>query len=302
LTLTALALILASAGIHAGWNLLSKRNGATLAFFLAAVLAACLALLPVGVALRGVLTSIPWQVWGLLAATGACQAVYYFGLAGAYRRGELSVVYPLARALPVLLVAGVSLALGRGESITSLGLAGMALVAAGCFVLPLQSFRLAASGLRWNAVVLLAGLAALGTTGYTLIDDAALRWLRELPGIGVGRVELTLLYSFLETVSLTVWTAALVALQGAERVEFTALDRRLWGRAAVAGIGMVLAYGLVLLAMGYVRDVSYVSAFRQVSIPLGALVGLWVEKEPAYPPKLAGIGLITLGLALVALW
>ena len=35
------------------------------------------------------------------------------------------------------------------------------------------------------------------------------------------------------------------------------------------------AYGLVLAAMAYVPNVSYVAAFRQMSIPLGAILGVW---------------------------
>jgi drug/metabolite transporter (DMT)-like permease len=60
-------------------------------------------------------------------------------------------------------------------------------------------------------------------------------------------------------------------------------------------------YGLVLVAMPLARDVSYVSAFRQVSIPIGALLGILALKEPAYPFKLAGTGILFVGLVLVGL-
>jgi drug/metabolite transporter (DMT)-like permease len=55
------------------------------------------------------------------------------------------------------------------------------------------------------------------------------------------------------------------------------------------------------LAMAYVSNVSYVSAFRQLSIPIGAALGILVRKEAASPPKLAGIALVVLGLTLTAL-
>ena len=71
---------------------------------------------------------IPASVWGLLVATGFFEALYYVSLAKAYRYGEMSIAYPLARAFPVLFVAFFSELLGRGERISSLSLAGMLLV------------------------------------------------------------------------------------------------------------------------------------------------------------------------------
>jgi uncharacterized membrane protein len=48
-----------------------------------------------------------------------------------------------------------------------------------------------------------------------------------------------------------------------------------------------------------VTNVSYVVAFRQLSIPLGAFVGVFVLKEPRYRPKLVGVLVMFAGLVLV---
>jgi drug/metabolite transporter (DMT)-like permease len=205
-----------------------------------------------------------------------------------------------------LLVAGVSWVLGRGEMITMPGLFGMVLVAAGCLILPMRSFSHrfppapAASPSRKSAL-LLALIAAIGTTGYTVIDDHALSLLRQLPSLAQSSVQVTILYTYLEGITISIWLAVLVLAVPSERRELSALTPQTWFTAALAGIFMLLAYGLVLIAMAYVRDVSYVSAFRQTSIPIGALIGLLLEKEKAYPPKLVGILAISFGLALVAL-
>jgi uncharacterized membrane protein len=53
--------------------------------------------------------------------------------------------------------------------------------------------------------------------------------------------------------------------------------------------------------MAYASNVSYIVAFRQLSIPLGALLGVWVQKEPAGLPKLLGVGVVFGGLILVGL-
>ena len=41
-------------------------------------------------------------------------------------------------------------------------------------------------------------------------------------------------------------------------------------------------------------------AFRQVSILLGTIAGVWLLKEPAYPAKFAGVTTMFAGLILVA--
>jgi drug/metabolite transporter (DMT)-like permease len=302
MSLQAILLLLVSAFIHASWNFLSKRNHASLSFFLVAVFSSVVFFSPIGWHYRDWLSQIPTSIWGLLILTAGFQAMYYFGLAGAYRRGELSVVYPLVRALPVLTVAAMSGAMGRAEQITMLGLSGMILVAAGCLILPMRKFSIHMQPFSTNPALWLATLAAVGTTGYTLVDDTALRILRDLPGLGVqGIIPITLLYTLLEGVSILVWLAFLVSVIPAERREIAKLSRITWAQAGLAGVFMLLAYGLVLIAMAFVRDVSYVAAFRQTSIPIGALIGLALEKEKPYAPKIAGILSISAGLALVAI-
>ncbi len=57
--------------------------------------------------------------------------------------------------------------------------------------------------------------------------------------------------------------------------------------------------GFFLASMNYVTNVNYVSAFRQLSIPIGALMGIVLLKEPGYIPKIVGVGAIFVGLVLV---
>ena len=70
--------------------------------------------------------------------------------------------------------------------------------------------------------------------------------------------------------------------------------------AAITGIGIFLTYTIVLVSMNYVSNVSYVAALRQLSIPIGALMGIVLLKEPPFLPKLIGIGTIFIGLVLAA--
>ncbi|MGN0871583.1 MAG: hypothetical protein ACI4UV_10390, partial [Victivallales bacterium] len=69
----------------------------------------------------------------------------------------------------------------------------------------------------------------------------------------------------------------------------------------LAGFFAGLAYLLVLVAMGYVTNVSYIQAFRQLSLPVGLLLGILILKERATFQKIAGLALILAGLTFVTL-
>ena len=298
MSLTAVLLVSLSAGLHALWNLVGKRRNPSPAFFL--VSAACSALLTLSFLFifRAALVQVPLAVWGLLLVTGLCQAVYYVGLAGAYRRGELSVAYPLVRALPVLLIALISLGLGKTFNLP--GLLGILAVAGGCLLVPLPSFAAFNRRAYLNGGTGLAVLAALGTTGYTLIDSQALAILRDLPAAGLDRISSTLLFLALENLVTALLLAGYVWLIADERRQLSSLSRTDWLTAAGTGILITAAYGLVLASMSFVTNVSYIAAFRQLSIPLGAALGFLIQKEPATPPRLVGIGVLVLGLVLIA--
>ena len=295
----AILLVSISAGVHALWNLAGKRQNPSAAFFLIAALCAALITLPFVGVYRAALEHIPMVVWGLLLGTGICQAGYYIGLAGAYQRGQLSVAYPLVRALPVLLIALVSLGLGKTFSLQ--GALGILAVAGGCLLVPLSSFQAFNRQTYLTAGSGLALLAALGTTGYTLIDNQALAILRSQPGFELGSTGITLLFLALENLVTALLLGAYVGLAASERRRLAATWRTNGWWAPGMGALITGAYGLVLAAMAFTANVSYIAAFRQLSIPLGAFLGFVIQKEPATPPRLIGIGILSFGLVLVAL-
>jgi drug/metabolite transporter (DMT)-like permease len=112
MTPSAIALVTVSAFTHAFWNLLGKRQNSSSAFFLIASAAASVGLLPLLAYYGHALPRVPGSVWLLIMATGVFQTIYYVGLAAAYRHGDMSVAYPLVRALPPVVIAAISLALG----------------------------------------------------------------------------------------------------------------------------------------------------------------------------------------------
>jgi drug/metabolite transporter (DMT)-like permease len=296
----AFALVTVAAFLHAFWNFLSKRQNPQAAFFLMASLAAAAVFLPLVWIFWSGVQAIPPAVWTLIAATGIVQAVYYIFLAAAYRTGDLSHAYPLARSLPVIFVALLNVALGRGHQIAPLAYPGFVLVAAGCILLPQPRF----DNLRWRHYrqrwVLFALLAAICITGYTLLDDQALRILRALPQTPLSDLAWSFLFVELETISLSFFLLIFLVFARTERLMLFAARPAEWLKTAQMGVIITVTYGLILLAMAYVRNVSYVSAFRQLSIPIGAALGIVVRKEGVTAPKLTGIALVFIGLILVA--
>ena len=301
MTLTAILLITFSAFIHAFWNFLSKRQNPSTSFFLIASVVSAILISPILVIYRRGLPYFTAFDWILVGATGICQALYYIGLSGAYRNGDLSLAYPLARSLPVLMVAIISLALGRGSQIGNLAFLGFLAVAAGCLILPLPYFSELRLKHYLNICCLFAILAAVGTTGYTLIDDQVLRNLRTATGMPLVKTQITLLFMALENISLTVALAAFIFLRQPDFRILRSTWKAIWLPAGGAGLMMTGAYGLVLLAMAFVTNVSYVSAFRQISLPIGVFLGMIVHREPRYLPRLAGLAIILAGLMVIAL-
>lgn len=297
----AILLVTISAFAHAFWNLLGKRQNPSTAFFLIATAFAATCLSPLLIIYRGTFPSIPRQVWLWVGLTSIFEVIYYIGLAGAYRHGDLSVAYPLARALPVVLVAILTAVLSLGKPLSLVGVAGILLVVIGCLVLPLRNLRNIHLDKSMTLCFLLAGLAALGTTGYTLVDNQALYALRTASGITISRMEIAFFYLAMSSLTISFAMGVYILLSASERIELTKTWQSGKRMAFITGLLIVGTYGLVLAAMEYADNVSYIVAFRQLSIPLGAMLGILVQREPSYSTKITSIGIIFAGLVLIAL-
>ena len=295
---TAAVLLLIAAFTHASWNYLSKRDHPTIAFFFVANTIGVVCVLPILFYYWSKIALIPQPVWMFSAVSGFFLAVYMAALAGAYFIGDMSIAYPLARSLPVIIVTVVVILFGKGHEIGCWLIVGAILVAVGCLMLPMRDFRDFSLGNYTDLCCLLAVLAAFAISGYTIVDDEALRRLREIPGQPFHPVNATLVYMVLEGICASFWKGIFVLFSSRERRNLVEVIDSFKGSAALTGIGIYLTYGLVLASMNYVINVSYVAAFRQLSIPLGAVLGMVFLREPQYAPKIVGV-VVFLGLVLV---
>jgi len=185
MTVTAIIILLISAFTHAGWNLLGKRNNPTAAAFFVASIVGVICLAPFVIGYSEAIRYFTLRSWLLVLAAGLCQTTYYVSLAGAYKTGDMSIAYPLARSSPVIVVTVVSLFLGRGDQVSWQCIYGIILVVGGGFILPMKRFNDFHLNNYLNASCLFALLAAFGTTGYSIVDDEALRLLRKTPGVSL---------------------------------------------------------------------------------------------------------------------
>ena len=300
MTVAAIVLVAISALMHGGWNLLGKREQPATAFFLVAAIIGVLSLSPLALYYAALFPRLPGSLWLLALASGGAEAAYMAALAAAYRHGHISIVYPIARSSPLIVVTATTLLLGHKEQVSASCIAGILLIVAGCTILPMQCFREFRAANYLNRGSLFALTAAFGTAAYSIIDDKALHLLREHPALRLSPLHAGLFYTV-----LIAWATALGLALGvltANRASgIREVLQRGWRPAALTGIMIRLTYILVLIAMAFARDVSYIVAFRQMSVPIGALLGILLLKEPAHRPKLAGIAIITAGLLLVAL-
>jgi drug/metabolite transporter (DMT)-like permease len=293
MSLTAIVLLSLSAFLHASWNFLSKRFAASSAFFTVALLAVALCTSPALFYYRSALIKVSATFWLFVVATGFLEMIYVLGLSRAYKAGDMSLAYPLIRALPILLVAFMSVSLGRAEALSGVGILGMTFVTVGCLMLPLQTFAQWHPKIYASRVMLWIALSALGVAGYTVVDDVALRILRQYLGVTSG----TVVYSCLQASSTVVFLVVYLLFNKSERV----LKTRDIPVACGVGLLSALTYALVLAALAFVKDVSYANAFRQLSIPIGAVMGIVLAKEGAPPPKLWGLAVMVAGLILTTL-
>jgi drug/metabolite transporter (DMT)-like permease len=301
MTVTAAILLIISAFTHAGWNFISKKEHPTQSFYLVGNTIGVICVLPLLFYYADLIPLVPPAVWLIVVLSGFLLAAYLEALAGAYRAGDISIAYPLARSLPVIFVYIFSLVMGASGTPAGEFLIGIVLIVIGCIILPWATFSDFHFSDYMNLCCLLAVLAAVGVAGYTVADDLALRYLREIPGKPIRPVEGTLVYMVLEGISCSVWQGLFVGVNPRERQRLPDVLKSFKGPAALTGIGIYLTYGIVLVSMNYVSNVSYVAAFRQLSIPIGAILGMAVLSEPRYLPKLIGITTIFAGLVLVGL-
>ena len=267
----ALLLALAAAFLHAGWNVLLRGSDDVEARTAVVLGLSVLLFAPVAAATW----SVSWAVAPYVAASAVLQGVYFTLLVVAYRRRELSVVYPIARgSAPLLVLLGTAVVLGREVSPESA--VGVCLVAVGVVLV---------RGVRRGAEGLLVALAiGCAIACYTLVDKEGLRHAASIP--------------YLELLMAPVALVAVPVV--AVRRGTPALRAQLTASTVFVAVASFGAYALVLAALR-LAPAPEVAAVRETSVVIAALLAGTFLRERVGIERLAGAAAVAGGVALIAL-
>jgi drug/metabolite transporter (DMT)-like permease len=279
----ALAPVVAAAMLHAVWNALAKRAQDQLVFLWSSVAVASVVLLPVGL-LRLPHAGPPAAVLPFVLATVVIHAVYFFALGRAYRHGDFSRVYPIARGLGVALVPLIALAV-FDEWLSPLGTAGVTLVVAGVVSLSLLARQADAPPQARGHATAWALLTGVTIAAYSLVDKAGVRHLDPVPYIALLGLGMS---------------ALLTPVVLADRATFAREWKASWRTILIASTMNLTSYLLVLFAFR-LSKVGYVVAARELSILFSAFIGPRWLGEGRLGPRLAGAVVILAGVVCVAL-
>lgn len=278
----AIGLALASAAFHVTWNVRVKVSGDPIATFrrmtlLAAVVAS------IGVAPMWLLLGRPTMTptaAALCLLSATLETAYLWLLSTAYRRGELSAVYPIARGSAPLLSVVVGLTV-LGERLDSPQRIGVALVLIGILAVTLSQ----ASG-RATVPALLTGVAI---ASYSVVDRVGVR-------IATPWLYAWLLFCLMALeLQLSIWLAR--AFRG-YRVSDAWVPT--WRQATLLGALMWAGYFLVLVAFS-IAPLAVVAPVREISVVAVAVWGVWrLHERKRSGLKLSGAAATLAGLALLA--
>ncbi len=279
-----LALVVAAAFVHATWNLLSKQAAsAGPTFVCVSNLVSCIAYAPwaTWLLLRdGMYWS--WLVAGFIVLSAVVHLAYTLCLQRGYQVADLSVVYPVARGTgPLLSSVGAFLLLGELPSVQ--GVSGLFAVIVGIGLISTQGNFSAFKRRTGFAGVLWGTATGFLTAIYTVVDAYAVK------SLGIAPVLLNWIANLLRFALL-----APLILKNPSRARKKMTGH--WHLAIIVGLLQPLAYILILIALDIGAPVSVVAPAREMSMMVGALLGMIVLHEQVGLWRLVGCGVMILGV------
>ena len=272
------AIVLVAAIAHASWNALVKGDDdrlVTLGAVNAARFVLCIpivAVLPLPAAAS----------WPYLVLSAILHVGYYVFLISAYRFGDLSKVYPLARGLSPLLVAAGAFAFA-GERLSPIALVGVGVACAGIASLSAEGAAMR-DGNQRRGIVFAAGTAVF-IASYTVTDAMGAR----LSGHAV---------SYVAWLTIIDGLPMLIAAAVLRRAALTRhLADRAW-KSVAGGALQLIAYGLVVWAL-VLAPMAAVSALRETSVLFAAIIGVKLLGEPLGRRRIAAAALVAAGIVMI---
>lgn len=271
MSITVILLVLFGALLHATWNALIKAGTDK---------ALDASLISAGGAISALpfLPLLPFpntEALPYIAASAVLQFIYFQLVAGAYRAGDIGLVYPLMRGCAPLLVAMTS-GFVLNESLSGGALLGTMTICAGILTLAFEAKRGSGHAIR----LALANAVVIAT--YTYVDGIGAR-------VSGNAVSYTLWMALMPPVLLLSWA---VSQRGAYAVAMHVKVN--WWRGLIGGAGSIGSYGLALWAMTK-APVATVAALRETSILFALIISVVFLKEKASPWRYLAALIIAIG-------
>jgi uncharacterized membrane protein len=223
--------------------------------------------------------------WIWLLGSCLCHLGYYAFLVGAYRNGELSQVYPIARGTVPPLVALFSWLL-YGQTLNLLQAAGVASISIGILTLAVDK---ATDPARKRQAIWFGVLTGLSIMGYTLCDGEGIRNAGDLDRQQFGYIV------WLFTLGSPLLVIYCFWRRGAEATAFLQQNWKLGFCGAALSLA---AYGIVILAMR-AGAFAHVSALRETSVIFAAVMSTYLLKERFRKRRYISVSLVALGAVLL---
>jgi drug/metabolite transporter (DMT)-like permease len=274
--LAVLPLVLLAAVFHATWNAMLKASENPLALATRAVTWGTVISLP-AVAVAWMVTSrpgLPLAGWLLAFGSALLELIYFITLSTAYQRGELSVVYPIARGTAPLLAVLVGFTL-LGERLHIPAVFGIV-----CLLIGIWAVRRPANAGSALGPALLTGVLI---AAYTSLDRIGVR-------LGPSWLYAWLLWFF--------GAIFLVAYTSIRRVPGSRLfeEPRI---SLVVAVLMTAAYFMILFALS-VAPLAIIAPLRESAIVLVTAWGIWrLGERRGARVRIAGASAIVVGIALL---
>lgn len=268
-----LLIVLFAAALHATWNALVKSAPDKLISMTAVVLGhAPFAMLALPFVSLPDAASVPYIVTGAALHVG-----YQLFLFWAYRQGDLTQVYPIARGTAPLIVAAFSVMVFR-ETLSTMQ--GAAITTIGCGIMSLVLVR-GSQGMHDPRGAALALITGCFVAAYSMVDGYGAR----AAGTAVG------FYAW-ETILNAIAFCCIVAMMSPGVLDTTIRSHK--KIMAIGGGASFAAYALVVWAFTQ-APIAVVTALRETSIVFALLIGVFFLKERLSLLKLVSAMLTMLG-------
>ena len=289
MTTIAIVLVVLSAAMHAARNYLTKKAADKKAFVWWYEIIGLLLFSPLFIVYFPVTPLDCVDVWMFIAISGLLHFVYWVFLTKALERGDLSLVYPIMRSSPALVLL-ISIFM-LNEDVSFKGAAGILLVVLGSYGINMQTLSLESLGrplraLSSDRAIRFALLTLLSVTAYSIVDKVA-----------VGTIHPVVFAFLYPWISLSLFTVYLGVHKnwGQIKNEWRTHNKSI----LICGVLSIFGYFLILVAFTIDR-VSYIVGLRQLSIVFAVVLGGYALKEKYRAIRLIFGCIIFIGTFLIA--